>query len=136
MPDETLPLVLSMVICHEVRQNPDADAVYIIGESHTLGVEHLPCHVPMLAVYLQLGDASRSFTAHVVCVRTRDDEPIFASRDHILQFRSRLEVVRAVFTIRDCPFPEAGEYSMQLWLNGAFVTERRFHVVRIAKEDE
>lgn len=130
------PIVRYMLICDDVH--PDAGkrmCTHIECLMSTIvSLENPPFPVlrEQICVYLVLTDCYGRGTAQVKVVSVDDENELvcFGSAEHELDFRhhSPLEVLSVVFRIKDCEFPRAGRYSVQLWYNADMLAERPLHL--------
>ena len=126
------PIVRYMLLCHDVH--PDAknpactDIECLMTNVVSLDEPPFPLLREQLCVHLALTDCHGQgrVQVKVASVDYEDDLVCFGSAEHVLDFRqhSPLEVLAVVFRIKDCEFPFAGRYSVQLWYNGEVLEER------------
>ena len=91
------PVLISMVLCRDVVEDPVSAELDFLEVFHTLRIPQFPFCLPVLRVYLQLSDAQGTLASRLLCVRTSDDKPIFGSAIHSVHFHSRIEQTQTLF---------------------------------------
>ena len=128
----TPPVVRYMLLCDDVR--PDADNTHcthidcVMGTIRSLDDPPFPHLRDQFCVYLVLTECYGGGNAQirVAFVDVDPEQPIFGSSVRPLDFTGHtpLDLLGVVFRLRDCQFPQAGRYSVQLWYNGQQIEER------------
>src|SRR5262249_25568004 len=88
-----------------------------------------PFRLPKLCVFTQFTDWRGEIELQVDVVRAANLEQAFFLPPLRIPVPSRTMLVHAPFSFCNFPFPTYGEYLVELFCNGEFVEDRRFHVL-------
>ena len=128
-----LPGAKAMVLCEDVLPGPEGTGnVHLMNVFSTVrprGESPFPYRLPQLSVFLALTDASGQLPGRILARRADDDEPVFASPEHVIAFAGRLQVKWVVFRLADCPLPSPGRYVVEFYCRGQLVCDVPFDAV-------
>ena len=135
MPDERLgppaPMVLSMVLCDAIYQDPATKKCTLLGTFSTINARKFPAVHRQLAVHLALTNGHGKARIRLTLVGMGDaDQPLF-SREGIIEFRDPRMVAELNFAIANLTFPQPGEYRLQVFGNDELLMERRLYVLEV-----
>lgn len=135
MADEKLgppaPVVLAMVICDAIHQDPATRKCTLLGTFSTIRARQFPVRHPQLAVHIALTDGHGRTRIRLMVVSADDShEPLFKGEGNI-DFNDPRMVAELNFTIGNLTFPAPGEYRLQVYGNDELLMERRLDVLSV-----
>lgn len=124
-----IPIVRYMILCEDWGTDPDdprmVNILGLLTNINAIDEPGYPLLYPEICVFLALTEARGRGSAQIVCVFEETGQRVFGTPKHTVTFGDDpLEVVGVPFRIRDCPFPQEGLYSVQLWYDNQMVEER------------
>ena len=130
------PVVRHMILCDDVRIDPDEPSCThvdcLMGTIVSLEDPAFPLIREMICVYLVLTGCIGKGVAQirVAYVDGERDEPLFGSPPKALDFagHSPAELLAVAFRLQACPFPRAGQYSVQFWYDQQKVHEQPLRI--------
>lgn len=133
MPDEKLgppgPVVLAMVICDAIHQDPATKKCTLLGTFSTITARSFPVVHPGLAIHVAMTDGHGKTKIRLALVGVEEDaQPLF-SQEGAIQFNDPRVVAEINFGIRNLTLPKPGEYRVQVYANDELLAERRLHVL-------
>ena len=123
------PVVRYMLLCDDWQVDPaNQSRVHIIGLMSFIRATDDPSYPLLyreLCVFLALTEGRGLGEGYITCVYEETGETVFETPRRSIEFGpDPLEVTGMVFRIRDCWFPRAGLYSVQLWYDGVIAQQR------------
>jgi hypothetical protein len=116
-----------MVICDAIWIDPGHGKATLLGVFDEIGAREFPAP-HHFAVYISTTDAQGLVPIKVQVVDIDEEsEPLFKV-ENVLEFPDRRAIINISVEIKDIAFPSPGEYSLQLFGHGEFMTERRLVV--------
>ncbi len=126
------PVVRHMLLCDDVRPDPDnPHRLDVFGLASTLRVlaGAFPFVHAELCVLMMMTEVRAEGWGSIVVVDAESALAIFSGSDHrILPASSPLDLVAAVFRIRNCRFPAPGLYEVQFRYNGKVLAQQPLFV--------
>src|SRR4051812_19738415 len=113
-----LPVVKPLILCEDVAPGTGGGRIHLVNAFDAIRSRNsppFPYRKDEFCVYVQLSDASGELPAWVEVVDADTMDPIFQTAQHLVAFPHRRRVQRALFRIRQCLFPRAGEYLVQFF---------------------
>jgi len=126
------PVVRYMLLCDDVRVDPDTPTCThvdcLMSSIVSLEGPPFPLLREQLCFYLVLTECHGTGVGQIRVAYSdgEHEQPVFGSPPQPLDFagQSPLDLLGVVFRIQACPFPRAGQYSVQFWYNGQRVEDR------------
>lgn len=122
------PVVLAMVICDAIHQDPATKKCTLLGTFSTITARSFPVVHPGLAVHLALTEGRGNTTIRLSLVSSDDEAQVLFSQEGVIQFADPRVVAEINFGIRNLTIPRPGEYRVQVHANNELLGERRLHV--------
>jgi hypothetical protein len=122
------PVVLAMVICDAIHQDPATKKCTLLGTFSTITARSFPVVHPGLAVHLALTEGRGNTTIRLSLVSSDDEAQVLFSQEGVIQFADPRVVAEINFGIRNLTIPHPGEYRVQVHANNELLGERRLHV--------
>jgi hypothetical protein len=98
--------------------------VNILHAIHSTKQPPFPVRHPELCVFAQLTECRGSGDVRIDIVQADGGSVVFRTQTRKVNFgNDPLEVLGLSFRIRNCPFPEAGLYWIQLWYNDHMIAQ-------------
>src|SRR5262245_18811556 len=121
MPDEKLgppaPVVLAMVICDAIYQDPATQKCSLLGTFSTINVRKFPATHRQMAVHVAMTDGYGVTRIKLTLAHTDEKkDPLFA-QEGTIDFKDPRVVAELNFVINNLTFNEAGEYRLQVYGN-------------------
>jgi len=135
MPDEKLgppaPMVLAMVLCDAIYQDPATKKCTLLGTFSTINAKTFPAVHRQLAVHLALTGGHGKARVRLTLLGVEESqEPLF-SREGVIEFKDPRMVAEVNFAIANLSFPKPGEYRLQVHGNDELLMERRLYVLEM-----
>ena len=116
---DVAPVVRRMLLCEDVRIYPDnsrkVDVFGLLSTIRTVSEGAFPLRASQLCVYLELAGGRGAGEARIFVVEADSDNIAFTSAPHQIAFGTDpLAVSGLVFRIKECIFPRAGLYWVQI----------------------
>lgn len=132
MPDEKLgppaPVVLAMLLCDAIHQDPATRKCTLLGTFSTINVRQFPATHRQLAVHVAMTDGRGKTRVRLRLVRSDEVETEVFSREGTIDFADPRVVAELNFTINNIGFESPGEYRLQVYGNDELLKERRLYV--------
>ncbi len=124
-----LPRVQAMVVCDAIKESEEeSDVFHLHGVRNALEASSFPALLPRLGVLAHLsGHAGRAMIRMLIS-RLETDDIIYESAPKDVAFLSPTSVVAVAFRARNCVFPAAGLYYVQLFHETKLIGERPLDV--------
>lgn len=135
MSDEKLgppaPVILAMVLCDAIHQDPATKKCTLLGTFSTITARSFPVMHAALAVHVALTDGRGKTRIRLTLVSSDDEQQVLFSQEGMIQFADPRVVAEINFGIRNLTFPRPGEYRFQVYGNDQLLGERRLHVLEL-----
>jgi hypothetical protein len=122
------PVVRAMVLSEDVLPGATATGnvhlINVFGAIRPQSDAPFPYRFPNLCVFLQLSDARGLASGRILGRSADSGNIVFASNEHPIYFRDRLQVKWVVFRLQDCYFPEAGVYWIEFYCDGSWMADQ------------
>jgi hypothetical protein len=129
--DAPVPVVLAMVICDAIYQDPATQKCTLLGTFSTINVRKFPATHRMMAVHVAMTDGYGVTRIKLMLAHADEKkEPLF-SQEGTIDFKDPRVVAELNFAINNLVFHEAGEYRLQVYGNDQLLGERRLHVFEL-----
>jgi hypothetical protein len=122
------PVVLAMVLCDAIHQDPATRKCTLLGTFSTINVRKFPATHRQLAVHVALTDGRGKTRIRLRLILSDDSETEVFSREGTIEFADPRVVAELNFTINNIAFQSPGEYRLQVYGNDELLKERRLHV--------
>jgi hypothetical protein len=126
------PVVKGMLLCTDVLPGPagsgNVHLMNVFASFRPAGQPPFPFHAPQFCVFLDLTDAEGEGRGQIMVRHAESDTIVFASNEHPIQFRSRLQRRWVLFRLHDCTFPGAGVYLSEFYLDGRWLGDQAFEL--------
>ncbi len=137
MSDEKLgppaPVVLAMIICDAIYQDPATRKCTLLGTFSTINARQFPVVHPQLAVHVALTDGHGRTRIRLTLVGTDENQRPLFSGEGAIEFNDPRMVAELNFTIANLTFPAPGEYRLQVQANDELLMERRLYVLEMGQ---
>ena len=132
MSDEKLgapgPVVLAMMVCDAIHQDPATKKCTLLGTFSTISGRQFPIVHPQLAVHVALTDGRGQVRIRLSLVGTDEAEKPLFSGQGMIEFRDPRVVAELNFRLANIAFPKPGEYRFQVLADDTLLAERRLGV--------
>ena len=122
------PTVLSINICDAVIRDETTKKITLVGLFNTVQTSSFPATHPLLHVYVALTNGHGKYNTEVRFLRVDDNTPIVAMAGE-LEFNNPLQVAELNLRWQNLPFERGGQYSVEVFCDGACIGSRKFRVV-------
>ncbi len=130
MAKSVLPRVQAMVVCDAIKESEEeVDVLHLHGVRNVLTVPSFPALRPRLGVVAHMSGHRGHAFVRVVVNRLETDDLIYQSAPKDVEFLGPTVVATVVFRLRNCVFPAAGVYYVQLYHENKLIGERPLHVL-------
>jgi hypothetical protein len=136
MPDLPAPFPLAIVIADAVHIDPSNGKAFILGTFSVIHATGFPAAHQFMAVFISLTGGRGIVPIRATIIRTGEEEEIIAQTDGEVEFSDPRVIVDLMLGLEGIVFPAPGEYRVQLYAAGEFMTERRLVVVDPKSESE
>lgn len=116
------PVVRYMLLCNDWATDPAHNRrinIYgLLSNIHSLDQPAYPLLYREFCVFAVLTECRGQGNVQIRCVQEESGKQILATQKYAISFgNDPLDVIGVPIRIRDCAFPDAGLYSVQLWYN-------------------
>jgi hypothetical protein len=125
------PVVLAMVICDAIHQDPATRKCTLLGTFSTIRARQFPVRHPQLSVHIALTDGHGRTRIRLSLVGIEEGRPPLFNGEGAIDFTDPRTVAELNFTIGNLAFPTPGEYRLQVYGNDELLMERRLDVLEI-----
>ncbi|HOA73197.1 MAG TPA: hypothetical protein PL151_12560 [Phycisphaerae bacterium] len=125
------PVILAMVICDAIHQDPATKKCTLLGTFSTITARSFPVVHPGLAIHVALTDGRGNTRIRLSLVSASDDQQVLFTQEGVIQFADPRVVAEINFGIRNLTLPHPGEYRVQIYANDELLGERRLHVMAL-----
>lgn len=129
------PVVLAMVICDAIHQDPATKKCTLLGTFSTITARSFPVVHPALAVHIALTEGRGNTKVRLSLVSSDDETQVLFSQEGVIQFADPRVVAEINFGIRNLTIPHPGEYRVQVHANEELLGERRLHIFELRQPD-
>jgi hypothetical protein len=128
-----LPVSRYLVLCDAVIVDPQnplrVNLLGVVSAYRSVAIPPFPVRRPEFAVYTQFSDCHGPVSGHLRVVRGDNFERVAMTPDRVFPLpHNPLEVVGISYLVRNCTFPVAGLYWVQLWCEGKLLQEAPLNV--------
>lgn len=125
------PVVLAMIVCDMIYQDPATRKCTILGTFSTLNARSFPVVHRQMAVHVALSGGHGKPRIKLTLVGSDENKPPLFSGEGTIQFSDPRVVAELNFRLKNVTFPTPGEYRFQVYANEELLMERRLHVFEI-----
>lgn len=131
MNQTSLPIPLAVVICDHIWRDPYSGKVNLLGTFNAIASVQFPLVQPALSVYVALTEGHGPLQFRIRLIDVDDAlDPIFEFEGEVFMADPRV-VGEIEFARMNVTFPAPGEYRLQFFVNGEFLTERRLMALQM-----
>lgn len=138
MPDEKLgppvPVVLAMVLCDAIYQDPATQKCTLLGTFSTINVRKFPATHRQLAVHVAMTDGYGQTRIRLMLAHADESKDALFSQEGTIEFANPRVVAELNFTVANLTFHEPGEYRLQVYGNDQLLGERRLYVMDMSRQ--
>lgn len=128
-PGPPAPMVLAMIICDAIHQDPATKKSTLLGTFSTINARHFPAVHRQLALHAALTDGHGKTRIRLTLIGPDEAaQPLF-SREGIIEFNDPRMVAELNFVLNNITFSKPGEYRFQLYGSDELLMERRLYVI-------
>ena len=125
------PMVLAMIICDAIHQDPATKKSTLLGTFSTINARQFPAVHRQLALHAALTNGHGQTKIKLVMVGPDETKPPLFSREGMIEFNDPRMVAELNFVLANLSFSTPGEYRLQLFGNEELLMERRLYVVKV-----
>lgn len=130
--ERPVPMVLAMVLCDAIYQDPATQKCTLLGTFSTVNVRKFPATHRQLAVHVALTDGYGQTRIRLMLAHADETKDPLFSQEGVIEFQNPRVVAELNFTIANLIFHEPGEYRLQVYGNDQLLGERRLFVMEMA----
>lgn len=130
--ERPVPMVLAMVLCDAIYQDPATQKCTLLGTFSTVNVRKFPATHRQLAVHVALTDGYGQTRIRLMLAHADETKDALFSQEGVIEFQNPRVVAELNFTIANLIFHEPGEYRLQVYGNDQLLGERRLFVMEMA----
>ncbi len=138
MSDEKLgtpaPVVLAMVLCDAIYQDPATQKCTLLGTFSTINVRKFPATHRQLAVHVAMTDGYGQTRIKLMLAHADETKDSLFAQEGVIDFTNPRVVAELNFTIANLTFQEPGEYRLQVYGNDQLLAERRLYVMDVTRQ--
>jgi len=123
------PVVLAMVICDAIHQDPATKKCTLLGTFSTITARSFPVVHPGLAIHVALTEGRGNTRIRLTLVSSDEEQQVLFTQEGTIQFADPRVVAEINFGIRNLALPRPGEYRVQILANDELLGERRLQVI-------
>ena len=124
------PVALGLMLCEQILVDKSTNNFSLINTFTTWPTKKLPSPPGRLCLYAVLKGGQGRGIIELSITREDTDEVIFSVRKPV-DFPDRLSEIRVFARYEECSFPALGWYSATLSIDGDWVAQRRFRVIKV-----
>jgi Family of unknown function (DUF6941) len=132
MATNVVPVAKAVYLSDDVIEDPQSRKVHLLGTFNAArppGQPAFPYRPRQICVFAQLVGGVGEAPIHVEIIRAATEEVIYTFPERRIRFPTRHTTVSACFRVRDCVFPEAGTYIVELYCNNTFLDDRTLQLI-------
>jgi hypothetical protein len=123
------PVVRYLILCQDVVVDPtnplQVTLINLVTTIRSLSEPAFPVIRPQFCAFIQMTECRGAGDLRVEIVHADTGATVFRTKTQNVAFGSDpLEVVGLTFRIRNCLFPSAGLYWVQLWYNNVVLAQQ------------
>jgi hypothetical protein len=122
------PIAIGLTLCEKVIIEEGTRRLTFVNSFTKLRLEEFPSSPQPFAIFLALTGGVGDGTIEVKVNRLDTLEEVY-SRRRSVSFPDRLTEVQVLFQVHDCVFPAPTRYQFTLFVDGAWVAQRRLRTV-------
>ena len=120
-----LPRVQAMMLCDGVEESDEESGVFhLTGVRTVVRASAFPAMCPRLCAFVQMSGHRGKALCHIEIERLGTDEYIHHTKPKEIFFDEPVSVVPVLFRMRNCVFPAAGIYYVQIVTESKLIGER------------
>ena len=127
------PVVLAMVLCDAIYQDPATQKCTLLGTFSTINVRKFPATHRQMAVHVAMTDGYGQTKIKLMLTHTNESKDPLFSQEGTIEFGNPRVVAELNFTVTNLMFHEAGEYRLQVYGNDELLAERRLYVMDLTQ---
>ncbi len=124
------PQVLSLLVCDQIIVDRMTGKTSLIGMFANIAARKFPMRHPQLCVFASLTDGRGKTPLELCIMDSEDSRPPVVSGKATVEFKDPRAVACLNLHFNGLVFPEAGDYRVQLWCDGALLNEARLMLVQ------
>lgn len=123
---DILPVIRHMIVCEDIPIDPArpqrVTLVNLLSSVRSPNQPPFPFRCPKLSVYVQLTECRGLAQVNLRIEQEDTQKIILRTAPRKISFgNAPLQVFNMFFRLRDCTFPSAGLYWVQLWYNNTVI---------------
>jgi hypothetical protein len=123
------PQVLALNVCDWIWTDPWSQKKTMIGMFSVVQAQQFPAVHPVLTIHAALTNGRGKVSLKVKLVDTDEERAAIIDNEAHVEFPDPRAIMDFVSTAVNIVFVEPGEYRVQLFANGEFLSERRIIVI-------
>jgi len=128
------PVVLAMVLCDAIYQDPATQKCTLLGTFSTINVRKFPATHRQLAVHVAMTDGYGQTRIKLMLAHADDNKDPLFSQEGTIEFTNPRVVAELNFVIANLVFHEPGEYRLQVYGDDQLIAERRLYVTDVSRQ--
>ena len=121
MKGKVTPVLVAALVSDSSSTDPTSGKKALIGIFDHISVGKFPTSRP-LSLYFKITDAEGDYDLDVRFIQVATGERLAGVESNTpITIKNRLNSFDMVFPLPEVPFPAAGRYEFQIWLNNMFV---------------
>jgi hypothetical protein len=125
------PIALGLTLCEKFIVEERTRNTTLVGTFTKMFADEFPSTPDRFVIAAVLTGGQGDLMLDLVVTHLATDNEAY-SIQRPLRFPGRIAEVQVVFHIRECSFPETGDYDATLFVDGDPIARRRFSVARRA----
>ena len=121
---------MALVLCEGIWTDGATGKKFILGCFTAIRAREFPAIQPLLCAYILLTNGRGKVPFKVVIVDVDEERQPIAEINGEIEFPDVRTVASIDAIMMGVSFPSAGEYRLQVFVNGEFIIERSFLVVQ------
>jgi len=128
--DRVMPIPLALLICDGAHRDPATGKWTLLGLFNSIRANEFPVTHGQLVVYLAMTDVKGKLKLTFRLVDLDEDAEALFQFDAEMRVDDPRTVAEVVIPVHGARFPSAGEFRLQVFVDGQFLVERRMMVIR------
>jgi hypothetical protein len=118
------PFLLSLGVCDHIHRDPTTGKRTFLGCLSTIPLEFFPAMYPAMSIYLDLANGRGKVSVRVQIIDSDEERDPVWTTEFELEFPDPRTLVEIDVAAGSVTFPEPGEYRIQVFAGGQFISER------------